>query len=155
MGMVHIPSACGLSTTVSPVLPPDRRSHMSGMQEKGMGVGDHRTVTRMRSKTKHREPSCIPHPGEIWWTSMYEGIKDRPVLIIRSNKDDVTIRRCTSKDSTEFHRDLIEDYYEAGLEKPTFVDEQMHTIPKSKLVKRMGRLSEYDRPRFGFPPHMS
>ena len=46
-------------------------------------------------------------------------------------------------------RDTIEDFYDAGLDKATYVDPEVRTIPRTRLVRKMGELSEYDREKFG------
>ena len=91
-----------------------------------------------------------PKPGEVWWVSNLDGIKDRPVLVLGHSSNNIRFRKCTSKSSAEFHRDLIEDYYEAGLDKSTFVDREVRVIDRNRLVRKMGSLSDYDREKFGF-----
>jgi len=89
-----------------------------------------------------------PQPGEIWWASNLDGIKDRPVLVLGHSGNMVTIRRCTSQTSTVRQRDLIEDYMEAGLEKETYVDTEIRSIPRDRLARKLGKLSEYDLGKF-------
>ena len=100
-------------------------------------------------KAMNRTAKCRPKPGEIWWVSDLDGIKDRPILVLSCNGDVVTYRKCTSQASVIRQRDLIEDCLEAGLDKPTYVDPERFTIPRSRLDRRMGKLSEEDRSKFG------
>lgn len=90
-----------------------------------------------------------PHPGEIWWVSNLDGIKDRPILILGCKEDLVTFLKYTSQSKDYRKAILIEDYYEAGLEKATFVDSQVRSILRSCLVRRLGKLSEYDSQKYG------
>ena len=90
-----------------------------------------------------------PAPGDIWWVSNLDGIKDRPILVLDCSSGTVTYRKCTSKTSTFRQRDTVEDFYDAGLDKATYVDPDRRTISRAKLVRKMGELSEYDRQKFG------
>ena len=45
--------------------------------------------------------------------------------------------------------DVIEDYMEAGLDKETYVDPEIRTLERNCLARKIGVLSDYDRPRFG------
>ena len=98
---------------------------------------------------KNNSGKGTPQPGEIWWASNLDGIKDRPVLILDHTGNMYRFRRCTSQTSTVRHRDLIEDYMEAGLEKVTYVDPDARSIERKRLVRKLGVLSEYDREKFG------
>ncbi len=55
----------------------------------------------------------------------------------------------TSQHSNTVNRTLIEDYLAAGLDKDTYVDPNVRTIPRNRLVRRMGKLSDYDLEKFG------
>lgn len=90
-----------------------------------------------------------PAPGDIWWVSNLDNIKDRPILVLGYSSGTVTYRKCTSQISTIRQRDTIEDFYDAGLDKATFVDPEIRTIPRTRVVRKMGELSEYDRQKFG------
>ncbi len=90
-----------------------------------------------------------PQPGEIWWVSNLDGIKDRPVLILDYNGNMYRCRKCTSQPSAIRQRDVIEDYMEAGLDKETYVDPEIRTLERNRLVRKLGKLSEYDRSTFG------
>ena len=100
-------------------------------------------------KAMNKTAKCKPKPGEIWWVSNLDGIKDRPILVLFCNGDTVTYRKCTSQTSMIRQRDLIEDCLDAGLDKPTYVDPERFTISRGRLVRRMGELSENDRSKFG------
>ncbi len=90
-----------------------------------------------------------PQPGEIWWVSMLDGIKDRPVLVLGHQGGSVFFRKCTSQYSSYLPRDTIEDYYDAGLDKATYVDPNLCSLPRNQLVRKMGMLSDFDREKFG------
>lgn len=90
-----------------------------------------------------------PVPGDIWWVSNLDGIKDRPILVLGCSSGTVIYRKCTSQTSTTRQRDTIEDFYDAGLDRATFVDPERRTIQRTRLVRKMGELSEYDRQKFG------
>ena len=104
---------------------------------------------KRNEKAKARPAKGTPQPGEIWWVSNLDGIKDRPVLILGHSGNMYQYRKCTSQLSGTRERAIIEDYIEAGLEKETYVDAEIRTIERSKLVRRLGELSDYDRERFG------
>ena len=90
-----------------------------------------------------------PQPGEIWWVSNLDGIKDRPVLILEQNGNMYRCRKCTSQSSAIRQRDVIEDYMEAGLDKETYVDPEIRTLERNRLAWKLGVLSDYDRATFG------
>lgn len=104
---------------------------------------------RQSSKPKNVAGKGTPKPGELWWASNVDGIKDRPVLIVGQKGGDFTFRKCTSQTSMVKQRDVIEDYYEAGLEKATYVDPDRCTIGRNRLLWKVGELSDYDRSKFG------
>lgn len=91
---------------------------------------------------------ATPQPGEVWWVSNLDGIKDRPVLIFGHDGNGYYFRKCTSQFSISRPYDIIEDYYDAGLDKSTYVDPEMRLIGRSRLVRKMGELSEFDRGKF-------
>ena len=91
----------------------------------------------------------MPQPGEVWWVSMLDGIKDRPVLILGHQGNTIFFRKCTSQYSDYLPRDVIEDYYDAGLDKATYVDPDLRMIERDQLVRKMGDLSDFDRDKFG------
>ena len=96
----------------------------------------------------NRSGNGTPVPGEIWWVANLYGIKDRPILVLSCSGGTVTYRKCTSQTSNFRQRDLIEDFYDAGLEKATYVDPEIRTISRTRLVRKMGELSEFDRQKF-------
>ncbi len=77
-----------------------------------------------------------------------DGINHRPVLLVGVQVSDIRSRRCTSQSSSTRSRDVIEDYMDANLEKETFVDREVRTIPSTHLVRKLGTLSQYDREKF-------
>ncbi len=104
---------------------------------------------RSQKPRRNNTGSGTPCPGEVWWVSNLDGIKDRPILVLRCESGTVTFRKCTSQHSCTVARTLIEDYLEAGLDKETYVDPNVRTIPRNRLVRRMGKLSDYDLEKFG------
>ena len=90
-----------------------------------------------------------PRRGEIWWVKNLDNIKDRPILVVGCQNDTVTFRKCTSQYSDKVERQIIQDYYEAGLEKETYLDNEIRIIPRTSLVRKLGRLSSADRARLG------
>jgi len=116
----------------------------------GYGIVMTDFMNRFKRGLRARDGSSkgTPKPGEIWWVSMLDGIKDRPILVLDCQKGNVRFLKCTSQVGMERNRKLIEDYYEAGLEKATYVDPEVRVIARSELVKKMGSLSEYDRQKF-------
>lgn len=89
-----------------------------------------------------------PRPGEIWWAPNLDNIKDRPVLVLRNEGGRIVCRKCTTQFKTYVQYDTIEDYFEAGLEKETYVDPVLRTIPRNRLSRKMGSLTEFDREKF-------
>ena len=110
---------------------------------------DYMKQYKRNEKSKNNAGRGTPMPGEIWWVSNLDNIKDRPVLVLGCSGNMVTFRRCTSQTSTVRQRDLIEDYMEAGLDKETYVDKEVRSTPRDRLVRKIGMLSEYDREKFG------
>ena len=96
-----------------------------------------------------RPMRCKPHPGEIWWVTMLDGIKDRPVLVLSCSGDSVVFLKCTSQPGQSCARNTIDDCFEAGLDKRTYVDPERRSVHRSRLLRKMGSLSEYDRSKFG------
>lgn len=78
-----------------------------------------------------------------------DNVKDRPVLVMNCQNDIVTFRKCTSQFSDKIERQIIQDYYEAGLEKETYLDMETRIISRTCLVRKLGRLSAADRARLG------
>jgi len=111
---------------------------------------DYMNQYKRNNKTRNNAGKGTPRPGEIWFVSNLDNIKDRPVLVIGDVNGSLTIRKCTSQTSSFRQRSLIEDYFEAGLEKATYVDPEVRRLPRSKFLWKMGELSEYDREKFGF-----
>ncbi len=104
---------------------------------------------KRNEKSKNNAGRGTPMPGEIWWVSNLDNIKDRPILVVGYSGNTVSFLRCTSQTSAEIKRALIEDYLEAGLEKPTYVDTLVRMIARSRLERKLGVLSDYDRAKFG------
>ena len=104
---------------------------------------------KRNGKAKNNSGKGTPQPGEIWWVSNLDNIKDRPVLVLGCSGNMVTFRRCTSQTSAVRSRDIIEDYMGAGLDKETYVDKEIRSTPRDRFVRRIGVLSEYDREKFG------
>ena len=126
---------------------------MSRMQEKDLpktAMSIYLTRYRKSMAAQNTNVRCNPKPGEIWYVSNLDNIKDRPILVLSCDKGMVRFRKCTSQTSVFRCRDVIEDYYDAGLNKATYVDPEIRTISKSSLLWKLGDLSEYDRQRFGF-----
>ena len=99
-------------------------------------------------KAANKTTKASPHPGEVWWVSNLDNVKDRPILVLYMDGDLVVFRKCTSQTSDFRKRELIEDYLEAGLEKATYVDPDIRRIERSRLVRRLGKLSEWDASKF-------
>ena len=118
-------------------------------------MSDYMTQYKRNLKAVNKACKGTPAPGEIWWVSNLDGIKDRPILVLDCTSGVVTFRKCTSQLSTFRQRDLIEDYYEAGLDKATYVDPERRTIARTRLVRKMGVLSEYDSSKFGLDKNCS
>ncbi len=93
--------------------------------------------------------SYIPKPGELWWVDNFDGVKGRPILVIRFNNGIVSYRRCTTKVGEFSNRTIIEEYDYAGLEEKTYVDSEIRTMGRNRLTWRIGALSEYDSAKFG------
>ncbi len=100
-------------------------------------------------KTINSSGKAVPHSGEIWWVSNLDGIKDRPILVLDFKDGVVTFHKCTSQFKDYRESVLIEDYYEAGLEKATYIDPEIRIISRGRLVRRLGKLSDYDSLKIG------
>lgn len=100
---------------------------------------------RKSQRSPVRDTGTIPVRGEVWWASRVDGVKDRPIVVLSYADGRVTYRRCTSQEGMTQMRQLIEDYDIAGLDRPTFLDPVPCTMDRSRLVRRLGVLSEYDR----------
>ena len=111
-------------------------------------MSDYMVQYKRNLKSMNKSGRGTPAPGEIWWVSMLDDIKDRPILVTGYSHGVVTFRKCTSQFSSYRERDIIEYYYDAGLDKATYVDLDLRTISRGSLVRKMGELSEYDRTKF-------
>lgn len=103
----------------------------------------------LTSKNISSFKNAVPKRGDIWWTNRLaftNGIdgKERPVLILQDCGSDVKCFKCTTKNSDFRDRYEICDLLEAGLERTTYVDLEVHLLPKTKLSRRIGRLSFED-----------
>lgn len=98
----------------------------------------------IKGKSKHNVGT--PNPGEIWWVENCDGVKNRPVIIVKCEKDNVICLKCTSQEGS---RQMIGDYLKAGLDKETFVEPVKSTVRRSSLSRKIGSLSKTDRDRFG------
>lgn len=103
---------------------------------------------RKSQKPQRRDSGSVPNRGDVWWASRIDGVKDRPIVILSFDGTKVTYRKCTSQDSMTQMRELIEDFDIAGLERATYLDPKPSTLDRSRLIRRMGHLSEYDRTKF-------
>lgn len=110
---------------------------------------DYMNQYKRNVKAMNKTSKGTPMPGEVWWVSNLDNIKDRPILVLDCSSGIVTYRKCTSQTSVFRQRDMIEDYYEAGLDKATYVDPERRSISRTRLVRKMGELSDYDRQKFG------
>ncbi|MBR6205523.1 MAG: hypothetical protein IKQ60_10905 [Candidatus Methanomethylophilaceae archaeon] len=99
-------------------------------------------------QSRHNRSPRDPKPGEVWWVENLDGVKDRPILVVGASGGVVRFRRCTSQPGIGMRRDVIEDYVEAGLEKETYVDAGIREVQSTRLVRKLGSLSEYDRKKF-------
>ena len=106
---------------------------------------DYMNQYRRTQKPARRDTGSTPKRGEVWWASKVDGVKDRPIVILSVNNNQVTYRRCTSQDGTSQMRMLIEDFDVAGLDRATYLDPVPCTMDRSKLIRKLGVLSEYDR----------
>ena len=90
----------------------------------------------------------MPRPGDVWWGNVqYEGsnqYKGRPVLVRDIIGDNVVCCPCTSQYHDGITTYRIMDPISAGLAKTTYVKNQPQTFPRSRLSRRMGRLSSHD-----------
>ena len=105
---------------------------------------DYMAQYKRNLKAINASGKATPHLGDIWWVSNLDGIKDRPILVLEFKDGVVTFLKCTSQSKDYRESVLIEDYYEAGLEKATYIDPQIRTISRNRLVRRLGKLSDYD-----------
>ena len=87
-------------------------------------------------------------PGDVRWAenlSIGNGqSKSRPVVIVRAEGDDVLFYQCTSQTSVSRKRYRIEDPLSAGLDHDSYIDLELKRMPKSRLGRRLGHLSDYD-----------
>lgn len=86
--------------------------------------------------------------GDVRWVenlSMGNGqSKSRPVVIVGTEGDDVLYYQCTSQPSVSRKRYAIEDPISAGLDHDSYVDLELKRMPKRRLGRKLGRLSDYD-----------
>ena len=75
--------------------------------------------------------------------------KDRPVLVKSCEGTLLKCYKCTSQLSVLRERYEIQDLEEAGVNRRTFIDYEILSIPLEKLSFKMGKLSQYDRENFG------
>ena len=88
--------------------------------------------------------------GDICWINNLEfrnsiiRCKGRPVLILSVKNGIARCRRCTSQTSTFRDRRVIEDLFETGLLKTTYVDMEVVEYPVDRMGKVIGHLSKND-----------
>lgn len=72
--------------------------------------------------------------------------KRRPVVIVGVSDDHVWVRPCYSRDvcAGRWRAAAIKDWAECGLEHTSFVDLQVHRLPRSQVKVGPGRLTIYD-----------
>ena len=109
---------------------------------------------KMTRQSPFKGKDIGPKSGEIWYADALmfnDGIhtKDRPVLIKRRNDQMFECFKCTSQTKDYRERYEIKDLDEAGLDHRTFIDYDILHIPRSKLLYRLGKLSDDDRAAFG------
>lgn len=103
---------------------------------------------RKSQKPQRRDTGSVPSRGEVWWASRIDGVKDRPIVVLSYDDNRVTYRKCTSQESMTQMRELIEDFDMAGLDRPTYLDPKPYVLDRARLIRRLGRLSDYDRSKF-------
>ncbi|MGN1044994.1 MAG: hypothetical protein ACI4Q9_03455 [Candidatus Methanomethylophilaceae archaeon] len=104
---------------------------------------DYMNRYRRSQRPPRKDTGSVPCAGDVWWATNVDGIKDRPVVVLSFSGGVATCRKCTSRDGSV--RDVIEDYYEAGLEKETYLARESILLDRSRLARRLGRLSPDDR----------
>lgn len=102
----------------------------------------------------NRSNMAQPRPGEVWFVKNLEfegggGGKNRPVVIISCQKSAVICCKCTTRFSGNPNLCPILDLDLAGLGKETLVDVTRLTLDKSKLLHKIGDLSDEDRDNIG------
>ena len=95
-----------------------------------------------------------PHQGEIWLADSLPfvggaGSKSRPVLVKGRNEESYICFKCTSQISASRRRYRIKNLTDAGLNKISYLDYDPITIPRNRLVYRIGMMSEEDIEGFG------
>ncbi len=101
------------------------------------------------SGPNNKRNNRIPKPGEIWFVRNLKygqgtESKDRPIIIVSVNGNNIRYRRCTSQTSATHERYRIEDNSFAGLDKNTYIDKEILTLEISRLDHKIGMLSDYD-----------
>ena len=96
-----------------------------------------------------RRKTDSPVIGEVWFAKdipFDDGInrKGRPVIVLGIDGEYVSCYRCTSKNAPYRNRYPIVDLDSSGLDVDTYVDLERSSVPNSKLVCRLGRLSKSD-----------
>ena len=86
--------------------------------------------------------------GDVRWVenlSIGNGqSKSRPVVIVRVEGNDVLYYQCTTKTSDHRERYEIGDPISAGLDRDSYVDLELKRMPKTRLGRKLGHLSDYD-----------
>ena len=92
----------------------------------------------------------MTRPGEVYYAKdlPYDqkiGNKSRPVIVVEDRRDYIICMKCSTKSAGEQFRYKICDGFEAGLDHDTYIVPQLIRVPKTKLQRRLGTLSKYDR----------
>ena len=104
---------------------------------------DYMNQYKRSQRSPRKDTGSTPCRGDVWWATNIDGVKDRPVVVLSFSDGIVTCRKCTSKDGSV--RDVIEDYYAAGLETATYLSREIIRLDRCRLARRLGMLSLEDR----------
>lgn len=93
-------------------------------------------------------------PGDVVFGKNIEfeqapGKKSRPLIYLGRKGNEALCLKCTTQYKTYRQLYKITDLWEAGLDKVTYVDTTVISIPMSKLIEHRGKLSEEDMMNLG------
>lgn len=105
-------------------------------------------MVKVTVNKRHTSGGGEYNPGDVRWVenlSMGNGqSKSRPVVIVKVEGNDVLYYQCTSQPSACRKRYEICEPIFAGLDHDSFIDLELKKMPKIRLGRKLGHLSDYD-----------
>lgn len=112
-------------------------------------MNEYKRSLKLNEQKAKCQKGGTPQPGEVWWVPNLEPGIDSPAVVITAGGGRVVVRKIIKEPENQWHRDAIDDYIKVGLDYYKYVETLDHYLPKNRLIKKMGKLSDRDRRRLG------